>query len=275
MTDQSAFRQSGETGYVVLAPNPTGALTLACFHYAGGSAQTFFSWRKECSKCCELVTLELPGRGRRQKMPFVNSIVEAAQQFALAFRRQGQRDLVFYGHSLGALLAFETARVLKAEGGPIPSRLIVSSRAAPGSPQSTASLPKLSDADLLRYLEALQGTPRAVLENTALMKLMLPVLRADLQLVYDYQLGAGPRLDIPVDVIGALDDALAPIECLLEWRVLTNAEFRLRMIPGGHFAPVSSPDEVLRILDEHRSSAGMMEFGLKSGSTHSPAALSL
>jgi medium-chain acyl-[acyl-carrier-protein] hydrolase len=252
MTGPSGASKASQAGYVVLGPSPASGRALVCFHYAGGSAQSFFSWRPACSGRCELVAAELPGRGRRQGAPFVTSLVEAAEQLALAHLPLPQRQTVFYGHSLGALLAFETARILQRRGFGGPSCLIVSSRAAPGSSHMRVGLPNLSDADLRHYLGEIEGTPKVLLENAALMDFAIPPLRSDLGLIYNYAFQPGPILDIPIEAIGALDDKWAPLEGLLGWRSLTSAAFRLRMIAGGHFAATSSPELILETMDAYR-----------------------
>jgi surfactin synthase thioesterase subunit len=257
VTEQRPIKPESDSGFVLLAPQPTlpAARTLVCFHYAGGSAQAFYPWRAECASRCTLVAAELPGRGRRPRAPLIGSIVEAAEGFALSYARMPRTEVVFFGHSLGALVAFETVRAIERMRLPGPERLIVSCRAAPGSGQSLASLPDLSDAALVKYLENLEGTPEAVLKSEALMKFALPVLRADLKLIYDYKFSPTPKLNIPIDVIGTIEDKWAPIEVLLEWRRVTHAEFCLRMIPGGHFAPISSPSLILDLLGSDRGGA--------------------
>jgi surfactin synthase thioesterase subunit len=250
---QMAIRPGRAPGYVVLAQDPSADRVLVCFHYAGGSAQTFHSWRKRLPQRYALLSVELPGRGRRQGAPFAESIQEVAEQLASDFSEIARQPTVFYGHSLGALVAYETARSLRRRSLPEPKLLIASCRAAPGSAALTDSLPALSDADLRRYLEALRGTPKAILENRALMDFTIPILRADLELIYGYRHVASPRLVIPIEVIGAVDDRWAPLECLLEWRSITDGDFRLRMLPGGHFAPLASPETVLQAIDLHLS----------------------
>lgn len=248
MTDQSTISAKPRGGLVILSSPPSLAPPFICFHHAGGSAQTFRSWRDACASRYTLMALELPGRGRRLGEPFVRSIREAAAHFARDLAQLELGDAVFFGHSLGAMLAYETVRVLQEAGRVAPIRLVVSSRSAPGSSQWLASLPNLSDHALMRYLAALDGTPNSVLQNTALMKVALPILRADLQLIYGYEFHPAPRLSIPVDVIGAIEDHSAPIECLMEWRSVTTGSFGLRMIPGGHFAPVHTPAAIVELV---------------------------
>lgn len=242
--------RDGKAGYVALACTPSASRRIVCFHYAGGSAQAFFPWRASLPSDVDLMAIELPGRGRHQNLPFAESIASVADELAAAYASLSLKTTVFYGHSLGALVAYETARRLRQRGVRELRQLIVSSRAAPGSQQFTASLPPLADHHLHAYLKNLNGTPKSILDNPEMMRLVLPVLRADLKLVYEYEPSPGPVLDIPIEVIGATADEWAPIECLLEWRRLTTAKFKLHMIEGGHFAPVASPSLIAEILGQ-------------------------
>lgn len=243
--------RDGKNGYVALACALSASRRLICFHYAGGSAQAFFPWRACLPPDVDLMAIELPGRGRRHDIAPASSVARVADELAEAYASLELKSTVFYGHSLGALVAYETARRLRERGSKELQQLIVSSRAAPGSTQFTASLPPLSDHHLHVYLKNLNGTPKSILDNPDMMRLVLPVLRADLELVYKYQPSPGPVLDIPIEVIGATGDEWAPIECLLEWRQLTTASFRLHMVEGGHFAPLTSPSLIAEILESH------------------------
>jgi len=230
-----------DPGYTVLAETAAARFALVCFHFAGGSAQSFFRWKEHCDPDFALIAAELPGRGRKLGGPFVASIREAALKFAAALRMTTDKPMVFYGHSLGALLAFETARVLRSFDLQALLGLIVSSRAGPSSASLTAGLPKLSNLELRHYLAEIEGTPQAVLDAPGLVEFMLPSLRADLGLIYSYRFEPQPVLDIPITVIGAERDRWAPFNALLSWRSVTTGAFRLRLIPGGHFAPMSAP----------------------------------
>ncbi|HEY7986730.1 MAG TPA: alpha/beta fold hydrolase [Methylophilaceae bacterium] len=247
---QSVTPAGGE--FVTLLKQPDADVRLVCFHFAGGSAQSFLSWRQPSTNICELLAAELPGRSRRYSESFAPTILDAAESFADAYARLEPRKCVFYGHSLGALLAYETARILAKRGIAGPDRLVVSSRSAPGRFPASVGLPELSDASLMKYLRDLQGTKQSVLENKMLMEMMLPIIRADLEIIYGYRHHNNPVLEIPVDVIGATDDHHCPFELLLNWRNVTNGKFSLRMIPGGHFAPIAHPDIVLEAVNSLR-----------------------
>jgi medium-chain acyl-[acyl-carrier-protein] hydrolase len=245
---EAGMAQSAE--FVPLLKDAAANVRLVCFHFAGGSAQSFLPWRQPSTDVCELLAVELPGRSRRYNEPFVPSIRDAAASFAEAYLKLEPKPCVFYGHSLGALLAYETARILKNEKTAAPDRLIVSSRAGPGYFPVSVGLPELSNDSLMKYLRDLQGTKASVLENKMLMDMMLPIIRADLEMIYAYQYDNGARLDIPVDVIGAIDDQHCPFELLLDWKSITSGQFNLHMIPGGHFAPIAQPDIVLDVVKD-------------------------
>jgi len=234
--------------YVLIDDAPGARLGMVCFHFAGGSAQSYFRWRHATAGCA-LVAAELPGRGRRLREEFAPSLHAAAAALASSFRalardmaeRRPGLSWVFFGHSLGALVAYETARLLGGPGSGGPDRLIVSARHGPGWQPASSGLPDLSDPALLDYLREMGGTPRVLLENRALMEMALPILRADLGLIYGYGHVPGPPLDIPILAIGASEDDRVPLEALVAWRGTTRAEFRLRIVSGGHFALLDQP----------------------------------
>lgn len=232
--------------FVVIGDGGPPPVGVVCFHFAGGSAQSFFRWRGAARAAgCALIAAELPGRGRRLREGFVPSLASAAmalaQSFAALAAAMPDKRWVFFGHSMGALLAYETVRRLRADGGPQPQGLIVSARHAPGWHPVSSGLPELSDEALCDYLRHLDGTPAAILDNPAFMAMALPILRADLGLLYGYAHVLGQPLDMPVLTIGASADGRVPLEALVAWGTATQGAFRLRMVPGGHFSLLDEP----------------------------------
>lgn len=235
-----------EPALVQWLADATAPVSLVAFHCAGGSAQSFYPWKKAAAGLCELYAVELPGRARRLREPFARSVAALAEQFATQCRQLADKPLVLFGHSLGALLAYETARRLLAEGERRPLALLVSSRQSPDWLPVCAGLPELHDQALRDYLGDLAGTPREVLDNRAMMDLAVPILQADLELILDYQHCHPTPLEIPVQVFGGLDDHQVGYESLLAWQRLSGAGFSLRMVEGGHFAVMEQVGEVLR-----------------------------
>lgn len=235
--------------FVTLISNPDAAVRLVCFHFAGGSAQSFLPWRDEFQGGCELIAAELPGRTRRYNESFYPSIAVAVEKLAQSYLKLPRKRTIFYGHSLGALLAYETTRLLS-DHDCAPEHLILSSRSGPVNFPVSIGLPELSDDSLLTYLKNLEGTTEAVLENKTLMKVMLPIIRSDLEIIYGYQHDDSTKVTIPVEVIGAIDDQHCPFESLMDWKNITDNSFRLHMIPGGHFSPINTPDIVKQKINQ-------------------------
>lgn len=243
------LEKANPTEFVPLIQGTYGEFALMCFHFAGGSSQSFFPWKQTFEGILDLYAIELPGRNRRYKEAFSSSILEAAESFADAYENLGIKKSVFYGHSLGAILAYETARILNKRGLEGPDRLIISSRSGPVSFPVSIGLPELSDEAIKKYLHVLQGTKSEVLKNPLLMEMILPIIKADLEIIYSYHHQKWPVLDIPVDVIGGIEDKHCPFETLIDWKKTTTHNFNLLMIPGGHFAPISHPDIILQIIN--------------------------
>ncbi|MDU9392281.1 thioesterase II family protein [Pseudomonas sp. zfem002] len=239
---------ANEPGLVQWLADPAAPLSLVCFHCAGGSAQSFFPWKKAAAGLCELYAVEMPGRARRLREPFAASVAALAEGFARQCRELPDKPLLLFGHSLGALLAYETARRLLTEGARRPLALLVSSRQSPDWLPVCAGLPELNDQALRDYLAELAGTPREVLQNKAMMDLAVPVLQADLLLILDYRHAHARPLEIPVWVFGAVDDRQVSYESLLAWQGVSGAGFGLRMIEGGHFAVMERVEGVFGVV---------------------------
>jgi len=159
-------------------------------------------------------------------------------------------DFAFFGHSMGALVAFEIARELRRRGGIKAQMLFVSGRRAPHLRNSDALTYNLPEAELIAELRRLNGTPRELLEDRGVMRMLLPLLRADFELLETYQYRREMPLDIPIVVYGGVEDAEAPRNELLQWEDQTTAAFSLHMLPGDHFF-VRSSQSILQTLLSH------------------------
>lgn len=176
------------------SPNHQAILRLLCFPYAGGGANIFRTWQDNLPTTVEVCPVQLPGRERRLlEPPFTDLrfLVEAAARALLLYL---DRPFAFFGHSMGATISFELARHLRQEKNVKPVHLFVSGRRAPQLPERHASTYDLPGAEFLEELRRLKGTPKEVLEHPELMELMLPLLRADFELIQTYQYSAAHGL---------------------------------------------------------------------------------
>ena len=213
------------------------SLNLLCLPYSGASAMVYSRWRRKLPDWLQVRPVELPGRGARMGEPLQTDMRALARQLACEQRSAASGPYALFGHSLGALLAFELAHELQALGCPAPLALIASGTAAPRRREDYDGQdwrrPK-SDAALISQLRDLQGTPEEVLANEELMSLTLPVLRADFLLCGRYEYVQRPLLACPLHVLGGEADR-ASHEQLMAWGEETRGERILNMFPGGHF----------------------------------------
>lgn len=211
------------------------SLRLFCFPYAGGAALIYRNWQKQLPPSIEVCPVQLPGRGHRLHEPLftdIRPLVEAAAEGLVPYM---DRPFAFFGHSMGALIAFELARLLRRESSLSPLQLFVSGRSAPQLPITDEPLHNLPEAEFRDGLRRLNGTPHEVLEHEELMEVMSPMLRGDFSVCETYAYSQEAPLDCPITAFGGLADLEVPRERVEAWSEQTNSAFLLRMFPGDHF----------------------------------------
>lgn len=184
----------------------------------------------------ELVIAHLPGRESRWSEPAVTHIADVVTALEQAIRLHVQPPYVFYGHSLGALIAYELARRLDSSAVSRPLHLFASAHRAPQRPNRHPRLSDLPDAAFLTEVNRRHGgIPESVAANRELMDLMLPSLRADYRVFEDYVHGTAPPINCPITALFGTADTHVTSEDVAPWRDVTSAGFELRDFPGGHF----------------------------------------
>jgi surfactin synthase thioesterase subunit/glycosyltransferase involved in cell wall biosynthesis len=227
-----------------------GRLTLFCFPYAGGGTMMYRGWR-EALPGIAIVAARLPGRESRLGEPPIESMPALVEALGPELLPHLHQPFAFFGHSMGAILAFELIRWLREGRHPIPHALHVSAARAPQYRLNHQPGPEPDEQSFLEELRRLEGTPRDVLDNPELMRLALPALRADANLYrsYVYHPAGGP-LPLPVHAYGGMSDPGVQREQLERWREQTTREFSLRQFEGGHFYIQHTKAEFLAALQE-------------------------
>jgi medium-chain acyl-[acyl-carrier-protein] hydrolase len=195
----------------------------------------FYRWGRHLPDDVALVPLRLPGRDDRWSEPPYTDLATLADEAAAAISSLEPRPSLFVGHSLGGYVALEVTRRLLGTTY-APSKLIVAACGAPR--EGTAKLPigHLPDAEFVEEVaRRYDGIPSAVRENAELLKMVLPPLRADIQMIESYDYLPAAPLAIDILALGGTDDMGVPAHRLNEWRGLTSAKFQMRLLPGGHF----------------------------------------
>lgn len=208
-------------------------MRLVCLPHAGASAALFRPWKVTLSGIATVDSPELPGRGTRYGAPFATDIAALADDLADTLA-QRTVPLVLYGHSMGALLAFEVARSLARQGVSV-AGLVLSGRAAPHLDGPPRARHTMTDAELVAELSAIGGTSKEVLAQPDLLAMTLPAVRADFRMVDTYAFKPGPALAVPAVILGGSEDAATPPETLHAWNALICGPLTVELWPGGHF----------------------------------------
>jgi medium-chain acyl-[acyl-carrier-protein] hydrolase len=231
-------------------PNPQARLRLFCFPYAGGSASLFRGWAEHLPVKTEVCPVQLPGRESRFKEQAYSALPPLIEELANALNPALDMPFAFFGHSMGALIAFELTRYLAQRTGLHPRHLFISAHRAPQLPDSRPSIYHLADSAFIEELRHLNGTPREVLANEELMELLLPQLRADFTLVETYRYVAQEPLSCPISAFGGWQDTEVKQEEIAAWRVQTANVFSLHMLPGDHFFLHSNRSSLFQVLSQ-------------------------
>ena len=211
------------------------AIRLFCFPHAGGGASVFRPWMTELAPDINVYPVQLPGREGHWREPPLTRISALVPALSEALRPFLQPPYAFFGHSMGAFVAFELARQLRRENRQVPAALIVSAARAPQIPDPDPPVHTLPAQQLLENLKRLDGIPQELLEHPDLVAVLLPAMRADLAICETYEYRDELPFKCPISIYGGEHDYKVPLEHLIPWRVHTSGEFRLRVFPGDHF----------------------------------------
>ncbi len=214
---------------------PAAKLRLFCFHYAGGAASVFRTWQEALPASVEVCAVQLPGRESRLREALFVSAEPLLDALAENLQPALDRPYAFFGHSMGAILAFELSLRLRDRGLGGPEALILSGRRSPHSPETDRPIHDLPGEEFRSELRKLNGTPEEVLAHPELMELLEPVLRADFAVCETYEHPSSEPLTCPMTILGGIDDSKTPLDVLEGWRRYTQGTFRLKRFPGDHF----------------------------------------
>jgi medium-chain acyl-[acyl-carrier-protein] hydrolase len=233
-------------------------LRLVCLPHAGGGAGAFNGWRRYLPSKIGLVPLSLRGRddhragSRLDVRAYVDALLEDIEPL-------GDGPLALYGHSLGAVMAFELARALRRAGRRLPVILFVSGRRAPDRPLRDPMLCELPDAQLLRRVGLMGGTAARVLAKPAWSQRLLATLRGELEISDRYRYDDEPPLACPIIAFIGADDPAVPWSDWEAWRRHTSIRFAGYVLPGRHiFAPSEQRLVVSHVVDHLRQDVGVL-----------------
>jgi surfactin synthase thioesterase subunit len=221
---------------------------IFCFPHAGGDSRLFLSWQPRMREA-EIVAVCPPGRAHRAAEPRPASVAELADGAAAAIAAFADQPVYLFGHSLGAVVAFEVARRLRDL--PTFRHLVASGCAAPAllpSPRvvEAAGLEGRAFAEAVGFFG---GLPPEVVAAEELYDILLPGLRADFRMVASYQYRPAPPLKVPVTLIDGCDDPHVTDTVLGRWAEETKLPVVQHWVTGGHFYFEQQPQAVTDVLN--------------------------
>jgi surfactin synthase thioesterase subunit len=234
-------------------PADPGDRRLVCFPHAGGSASFYHPVSARFSPGVEVLAIQYPGRQDRRLEPCVGDLRTLAAMIADELRVLPGKPTVYFGHSMGAALAFETAWLLEQDGlGP--GALVASGWRAPSDGRDDG-IHRRDDHGVLAEVRSLGGTGAAVLADDEILRMALPAIRADYRAIETYNARRDQVLRCPITTLIGDSDVKVDPAAANAWTAHTTGGFRLRVFPGGHFYLVDQQAqvcaEIATALDDH------------------------
>lgn len=251
-------KKSGSEWFPGIEGTTDARLRLFCLPYAGAGAAAYAGWAKALPPDVAVCPVRLPGRETRSSEPLYSDMEELVRALNAAITPHLEKPFVLFGHSMGAGIAFELTRALRASGQAMPQMLFVSGTRAPHfrGPEYTPGTDP-SEAELLSLVPALRDATEQARQA------VLPVLQADTRLYRHYRYRPEAPLAVPITAYGGVEDAQVPPEWIEAWAKETTAECQVRFFPGGHFFLHTGRAEFLEVL------GGRLRQLLESRDSHS------
>ncbi|RSO46444.1 thioesterase [Streptomyces sp. WAC 06725] len=237
---------------VTPARRPAAGTRLVCLPHAGGSASFYRRWAQHLDCDVELQIVQYPGREERVDEPFLTdpeALVEAVAGAVLETARPDV-ETVLFGHSMGALIGYETVRTLAARGLRV-GRLFVSGQAAPDERIGREPATALSDDAILHEVETHGGTQMSIFDDPEIREMVLPILRNDYLLIDSYSPRTTPPVDASVIALAGDRDTSVSVARVRRWEGVAGKEFHLHTFPGGHFFLAEQRAQVITVLHQY------------------------
>ncbi|MFC4121893.1 thioesterase II family protein [Nonomuraea zeae] len=215
-------------------PRPQAAVRLFCLPYAGGGSVEFGQWAGLLPESVEVVAVNLPGRERRIRETPRTSMDQLVPELADALEPQLDRPYALFGYSMGAWVAFELARQLRRRGVRQPRALLAAAAGPPDQPPAETHY-DAPEARLVSWMRRLGGSHGMPLDDQRLLDVVLPRIRADLEITDTYRHRAEPPLPYPVRVYTGTDDEVVSPGTAGLWSRQAGGDFSCRVLRGGHF----------------------------------------
>lgn len=218
---------------------PSTDVRLFCFPYAGGGASAYGRWQRTLDAHgagVRVLPVHLPGREGRMDEPRFTDLQALIDDMDAELDGELDGPHLFYGHSMGALIAYSLAWRRQRRGAPLPLAVVLSAYRAPHLPAPQIARPDASDEELIESLAALGGIPPVLLNHPDFLAALLPVARDDLLLCTGRPMAqTSEPLRVPLHLFAGRRDRLVSVPEVVSWRRHAGRGCEVRTMPGGHF----------------------------------------
>ncbi|MEM8637300.1 MAG: thioesterase domain-containing protein [Cyanobacteria bacterium P01_G01_bin.54] len=228
------FTADWDDWLIEIKPNPTATCRLFCLPYNGGSITAFDTWPEALPETVAVYGIQLPGgvdRRHEAPLPTIDAVVQALVPPLLPYL---DRPFALYGHSLGALVAFELACAMRQTGDRQPLHLFVGAWGTPHLPNPYPHLQHHTDAEIIAQILPLVDVPPTILSHAKTMQVLLPLLKTGAQLHEDYQYAPRDPLDCPISALRGEADQVITTAAIQAWQQHTCKGFQAQVFPGNH-----------------------------------------
>ena len=225
-------------------------IILYCFPYSGASASFYLRWTAELNERIRILPIEYPGRGSRFSEKLCNDMEEMLEAIMPVIMKNGTENCAFFGHSLGGLVAYETALRIRKMNLDLPKHIFLSGCTPPHIKYGEKILHLLPKEEFLIELIELGGMSEDILNNQELLELYLPVIRADYRIYELYKCKPVQEpLSVNCTVLTGYDDA--SVKNIIEWKMYTSKNFQIRYFEGGHFSIHTQFTNLIKTIEEY------------------------
>jgi surfactin synthase thioesterase subunit len=233
-------------------PAPAAPVRLVCLPHAGGSASYYHPVSRTLAPAVEVLAVQYPGRQDRRGEPGIDSVHELARRIHQQVRTLSDRPIALFGHSMGASVAFEVARLLE-DDGIVPAHLFASGRRAP-SRHRDERIHLQDDDGLVAEMRRLNGTDGKLLDDDELIRMIIGAIRNDYRAAETYVYRPGPPLTCPITVFLGDADPKVTVDEADSWRTHTSAPYAMKVYRGGHFYLNNHQTDILNTIADRLTS---------------------
>lgn len=225
-------------------------MRLFCVPYAGGSKGAYLKWSQYINPAIEIDAVEFKGRGGRFGEPFYNSFGEAVEDiYSYIKNKIENEEYAIYGHSMGAILAYELYYRIVADGRRKPRHIFFSGRHSPNVRSYMYVSHKMPDAEFMDRILALGGIPDDVSQSKEVLKFFLPILKNDIRILENYiYIGRNEKIQCNISVLNGTEDRIDPCR-KVTWSDLCDKECKLYDFHGNHFFINSYLEDIAKIIE--------------------------